>query len=236
MNSLEAAPPFSPALLLGMAARPLPPGAIEAVLRLALGRVRMRHAEMFDRLRPLAETAFLIDAVDVPFKIVLRPGAQPPDLTVLRDGDTAPATAVVIAGTLSTLIELLEGRADGDALFFSRDLTIEGNMEAALILRNALDGADIEVFETLLSTLGPFAGPARLLAQPGRALARRLGDDMARLQAALTAPLARQYAAQAAAVTAEMAALEDRIGKPRRHAPRRPAQHPARRPARSQDG
>jgi len=192
-----------------MAARPLPPAVIEVVLRLTLRRVRARHPDIFARLQPLAETAFLIDAVDVPFKIVLRPGAQPPDVTVLRDTSPPPAAAVVISGALATLVDLLEGRADGDALFFSRDLTIEGDTEAALTLRNALDGADIEVFEILLSTLGPLAGPARRLAQPGRALARRLHDDMARVQAALTAPLVRQCAAQAA----DMAALEKQIGE-----------------------
>ena len=209
ITSPEGAPPFSPALVLGMAARPLPPAVIEAVLRLALRQVQARHPDVFDRLQPLAETAFLIDAVDVPFKVVLRPGAQPPDLEVLRGDAPTPAATVVISGALATLVDLLEGRADGDALFFSRDITIEGDTEAALTLRNALDGADIEVFEILLSALGPLAGPARRLAQPGRALARRLHDDMARVQAALTAPLARQCAAQAA----DIAALEDQIGE-----------------------
>jgi len=218
--SLEGAPPFSPALLLAVAARPLPPAIIEAVLRLALRRVQARHPEVFARLRPLTEIAFLIDAVDMPFKAVLRPGAQPPALYVLRDDDPAPAVTVVISGTLATLIDLLEGRADGDALFFSRDLTIEGDMEAALTLRNALDGADIEVFETLLSALGPLASPVRRLASPGRAVARRLRDDMARIQTALTAPLARRCAAQAA----DMAALEDQVSELRRILHRRAAQ------------
>jgi len=41
------------------------------------------------------------------------------------------------------MIELLEGRADGDALFFSRTLTVEGDMEAVVALRNAIDGSEI---------------------------------------------------------------------------------------------
>ncbi len=212
MASLEGTPPLSPALLLGMAARPLPSAVVEAVLRLALRRVQARHPDVFARLWPLAETVFLIDPLDVPFKALLRPGAQPPTLHVLRTDDPAPAAAVVISGALATLVDLLEGRADGDALFFSRDLTIEGDTEAALTLRNALDGADIEVFEIMLGILGPLAGPARRLAQPGRILTRRLRDDMARVQAALTAPLTRQCATQAA----ELTALEDQVGELRR--------------------
>lgn len=218
MDSLESAPAFSPALLLGIAARPLPPAVVGICLRQALRQVQARHPDVFARLRPLAETAFLIEAVDMPFKAVLRPGAQPPALEVLRGDDPAPSVAVVISGTLATLVDLLEGRADGDALFFSRDLAIEGDTEAALTLRNALDGADIEVFETILSALGPLAGPARRLAGPGRVLARRLRRDMARVQAALTAPLARRCAAQAA----ELAALEDKVGELQRRRPPRP--------------
>lgn len=222
VTSLEGTPPFSPALLLGMVARPLPPAVVETVLRAAVRRTQARHPEVFARLRPLAETAFLIDPVDLPFKALLRPGAEPPSLRVLRNDDPAPGAAVVISGALATLIDLLEGRADGDALFFSRDLTIEGDTEAALILRNALDGADVEVFEIMLSALGPLAGPARRLAQPGRILARWLREDMARMQAALTTPLARQCAAQAA----DLAALEDQIGElQRRLRQRTPRRH-----------
>ncbi len=219
MASLEETPPLSPVLLLGMAARPLPPAVVEAVLRQALRRVQAGHPEVFARLRPLGDTAFLIDPVDVPFKAVVRPGAQPPALCVVRDDQPAPAAAVVISGALATLTDLLQGRADGDALFFSRDLAIEGDTEAALTLRNALDGADIDVFEIMLAVLGPLAGPARRLARPGRTLLRGLRDDMGRVQAALTAPLARRCAAQAA----ELAALEDQVGELRRRLHQRPA-------------
>lgn len=214
---VEETPPLSPVLLLGLAARPLPAAPLQALLRAVLRRLEGRHPDVFVRLRPLAGTAFLIDPWDLPFKVVLQPGARPAVVRVLREGAPAPVVAAVIGGSLATLLALLHGRGDGDALFFSRALVFEGDTEAVLSLRNALDGADIDVFEDLLSALGPLAAPARLLAKPGRALLARLQRDMERLQAALTAPIANHCAAQAA----ELARLAEQVREMRRRlAPR----------------
>jgi predicted lipid carrier protein YhbT len=217
MPPVEGTPPLSPILLLGLAVRPLPAPPLQALLRAVLRRLEARHADVFARLRPLAGTAFLIEPWDVPFKIVLRPGTQPPELQVLRQETPPPAVAAVIGGALTTLLALLQGRGDGDALFFSRDLVFEGDTEAVLTLRNAVDGADIDVFEDMISALGPLAATARRLAKPGRALAGRLQRDMERVQAALTAPIAGRCAAQAA----ELAILAEQVRVLRRRlAPR----------------
>jgi len=68
------------------------------------------------------------------------------------------------------LIDLLEGRLDGDALFFSRELTVEGDTEAVLLLRNAVDSDEVDLFEDLLSVLGPLAGPLRFAADARKAV------------------------------------------------------------------
>lgn len=207
MPPIEGTPPLSPILLLGLAARPLPAAPLQALLRAVLRRLEARHPEVFARLRPLASTTFLIEPWDVPFKVVLRPGARPSDLRVLRQETPTPAVAAVIGGSLTTLLALLQGRGDGDALFFSRDLVFEGDTEAVLTLRNALDGADIDVFEDVISALGPLAATVRRLAGPGRALGGRLQRDMERVQVALTAPIAERCAAQAA----ELATLTEQV-------------------------
>ncbi len=50
------------------------------------------------------------------------------------------------------LIGLLDGTYDGDALFFTRDLVIEGDTAAVLALRNAIEDANLD--------------PARILGVP----------------------------------------------------------------------
>ena len=47
------------------------------------------------------------------------------------------------------------GDLDGDALFFARNLTITGNTEAVVCLRNALDDIDGSIAENVADMFGP---------------------------------------------------------------------------------
>ena len=57
------------------------------------------------------------------------------------------------------LLDLLEGRVDGDTVFFSRDLKITGDTAAIVALRNTLDREDLDVSEEIHAVLGPMAMP-----------------------------------------------------------------------------
>lgn len=198
-GSSHPAPPFSPVLLVGLLLRPLPMAPLQPLLRAGLRSVRRRHAEAFARLSALENKLIVIDAVDLPHCLALSfSAAGEPGLRVADDDDRARADATV-RGPLLALVELLEGRCDGDALFFSRELVIEGDTEAVLVLRNALDGADIDIVADLASELGPLARPARALAGGARRLLGRLADDVEILRAAIIAPLARRIAGQQSA-------------------------------------
>lgn len=161
-------PPPSPGRLLAALLQPPASAAMAAMAR--------RHPGVFERLAPFAGAAFLIDPVDLPIAFVLVPDAVRPRLRVTATPDSVEAVATV-RGTLVTLIALLEGRVDGDALFFSRALRCAGDTEAILTLRNAVDGAEIRVVDDLVQALGPLAVPARrLLRGVGGVLARAAGD------------------------------------------------------------
>jgi len=191
--------PLTPALLAGWVARPLPPAALQPLLTLAMAAVARRHGEVFARLDGLGDSVFLIDPVDLPLDFLLRPAARPPSLTAVRSGGVSgEAPTATIRGSLLSLIDLLEGRVDGDALFFSRELAVTGDTEAILTLRNAIDGAGIDLAETATSALGPFAGIARRLLRPAEILIRRMTRDLEALQETLLSPLARRCDAQAA--------------------------------------
>ena len=56
-----------------------------------------------------------------------------------------------------TLLALLEGRIDGDAMFFARSLSITGDMEAMLALRNALDDSGFDLPRDLGKAAGLLA-------------------------------------------------------------------------------
>lgn len=139
----------------------LPLPVVDALLARVTETIVRKHPSMFGRLGEKAQAAFLIDPVDLPFVLLLRPDRPGSRIAALRRGGTAHWDTR-IAGPLAALIGLVHGSYDGDALFFSRDLVIEGDTEAALALRNAIDDTEVDLAEEFLASSGPF----RPLAEP----------------------------------------------------------------------
>lgn len=124
--------------------------------------VACRHPSLFDRLGDQARKTYLIELTDIPLSFLIAPSQARPALDVLRDGRNSRWEAR-IAGPMAALIGLLHGKYDGDALFFSRDIVVEGDTEAILALRNALDDAEIDLISEIAALLAPFD---RLLRAP----------------------------------------------------------------------
>lgn len=176
--------------------------------------VRARHPGLFDRLSGIADPVYLVDPVDLPFVFILRADPQAPSLRVTGDASGVEASAT-IRGPFLRLIDLLEGRIDGDALFFTRELTIEGDTEAVVALRNAVDGAEISVMDDVLSLFGPFGRPLRTATGLAGALFNRMAEDLETIRAAAVGPLIRKVEMQAA----ELKALDERLADLKRRTP-----------------
>lgn len=146
---------------IALAMRPLPLPVLGVALTQFARRVTDSHPGLLRRLGPYAQRTVLIDPTDLPFAFWLDPEAGPRISAHRRR--RAPAADARIAGPVAALIGMLHGRFDGDALFFSRDLTIEGDTEAVLALRNALDDAELDLSEELIRLSGPAGALLRRL-------------------------------------------------------------------------
>lgn len=135
--------------------RPLPLAPLQPLLGLLLSAVLRRHPGIFERLGSHAGKRFGLQPSDVPFAFLLEPGPGRPSVTAVRR--LPRFVHVRIAGPLAGLVGLVDGSYDGDALFFSRDLVVEGDMEAALALRNAIEDARIDLLREGCALLGPLA-------------------------------------------------------------------------------
>ncbi|MCE9507615.1 MAG: SCP2 sterol-binding domain-containing protein [Alphaproteobacteria bacterium] len=131
---------------------------LEHLARWTLHAVLDRHPEIFDRLGDYAACRYLIDVKDTPFVLLLIPGER--DIRIHLRSKEVRADAA-IRGSFMTLAQLAQGGGDGDALFFSRDITIEGDTEAVLALRNALDDADLDIIHDSFDALGFWGSPLR---------------------------------------------------------------------------
>ncbi|MCK1720752.1 SCP2 sterol-binding domain-containing protein [Bradyrhizobium sp. 141] len=143
--------------LVALAMRPLPLSPLQLVLAGVLQRIHRRNPAIFDRLGDHARARFGIKPIDLPFAFVVE--ARPPRLSVVRS--LPHGLDARISASLANLLALLEGRLDGDALMFSRELVVEGDVEAVLALRNAIDDAQLDLATELSSLFGPLGAPAR---------------------------------------------------------------------------
>ncbi len=136
---------------------PLPLPVIQPILGHVVRSISKKRPELSNRLGLHKRKNFLIDPVNMPFVMVLRPDPADLSLRAYRRGHLPPYDAR-IAGTLLTLLDMIDGRLDGDALFFTRDLIVEGDTEAVVCLRNALDDVEGSIADDIADV---FMGPGR---------------------------------------------------------------------------
>ena len=158
-SQLPAIPP-----LLALAMRPLPLLPLQLVLSGFAQRIFRHNPQIFDRLGEHRRVRFGIKPTDLPFAFVIE--AVSPFLTVVRE--LPEDVGCRISSSLANLLALAEGKVDGDALMFSRELVIEGNVEAVLALRNTIDDAQLDLPSELSSLFGPLQGPARQVLEAAR--------------------------------------------------------------------
>jgi predicted lipid carrier protein YhbT len=124
-----------------MAMLPLKP--LEFAANHILLGVLDRHPGITTRMGEHSAKRFAIDPLDCPFVFILEPRPAQARLQAVTSlaGQSFDAR---IAGSMVVLTGLLDGTYDGDALFFTRDLVIEGDTAAVLALRNAIEDANLE--------------------------------------------------------------------------------------------
>jgi predicted lipid carrier protein YhbT len=155
--------------LLALAVRPLPLLPLEAVLSALLFRICTNHPRIFNRLGEHARKRFGIKPTDLHFAFLLEPAPPRARLSVVRN--LPDDLDVRISSPLAGLFGLVEGRLDGDALLFSRDLVVEGDVEAVLALRNAIDDAQLDPVAEIARMFGPLAEPLKRALQVARTVA-----------------------------------------------------------------
>lgn len=152
----------------------MPLAAIERATGMLFQRVLKEHPDLFERLGEHKAKRFAFLPGDLPLAFIVEPAR--PAICVIRKSAMQSAVDASVEGPFFMLLALLEGRCDADALFFSRDLSITGDMEAMLAMRNALDDADIDLPRDLSALAGPLAPVFGKLAEDIRR--RALADEV----------------------------------------------------------
>ncbi len=149
-----------PGLLRRLPPPPLLP--LQPPLHRIVTDIARKHPRLFARLGDNAGRRFLVDVEELPFVLLLQPRPAAPTFRAYHR-HRVPAHDVRIAGTFEALFRLLDSEADSDALFFSRDIVVEGDTEAIVALRNAIDDLEGPLTEDVAAAFGPLAGILRRL-------------------------------------------------------------------------
>ena len=153
----------------GKILRPVPISVYQPFLRRIAKYIAEKHPNLFARLGDDVHKAFLINPTNMPFVLLLEPDPNFVSLEAYRDADGLDYDANITGGFLN-LLRLIDGELDGDALFFSRDLKVEGDTESIVRLRNAMDDIEGSVASDIADIFGP-------LGRMALARLRKVGEE-----------------------------------------------------------
>lgn len=155
----------------------VPPAFFDKTAQLVLAKIQIRHPKLFKNLSELPAARILLEPTDIRFRFLLEVGQNPVAFSRVDDDCQAEAK---VSGPLQALVDMLEGRVDGDTLFFARDIRITGDTAVIVALRNTLDREEINLLDEILSLCGPFAQPARQALGLAGHLLQRIRDRVGR--------------------------------------------------------
>ena len=90
-------------------------------------RLRQTVAKWTRRTAVKDIPTFALVPDELPFAVIVRADTRRPKIRAIAKGDLDPSrVAAVVRGPLRLLAALADGRQDGDTLFFSRRIAIEG--------------------------------------------------------------------------------------------------------------
>lgn len=165
---------------------------LQIFLNRTLSNLQNHNRGVSDRLSEFYGKRLLIEFLDLPFDLVLNIHQS---LTV----QIVPHTTAQNCGAFATvrsefypLWQLFQGKADGDALFFSRDLSIQGNTELIVALRNALDGVQIDWVRDVVDPPKILSPLFKKAFHAGERVSEHFHEDLSRLQNTLLSPIHKQ--------------------------------------------
>lgn len=189
---------FSPGLLVGLLLRPVPVPVMRALARPVLDRLlRDLEPRLGDRLAGLTGRLAIVPAGHPAAIVVdMADGVLSLDLADAEAEDIRQAEAVVRA-PLETLTAMLDTEGmDGDASFFARALTIEGDTSLVMALRYALEDANAGLDDVGRAMPWPLGHALPHVLRIGQTVHAAASRDLATVQDAVLAPLRTELARQ----------------------------------------
>jgi predicted lipid carrier protein YhbT len=192
----------------------VPAPVLAGMVALLMRGMRRRHPRLMQNFGRLDPATVHVLPTDLPHRFAIDYGDGRMTVRVLLEPEP-PAADATIRASLANLIEMLEGRIDGDAMFFTRGIEITGSTSVIVAVRNTLDREEIVLRDDIAALFGPLERPARRV---GRALEHAAARARARVGAMHAAMHAedsagRDLGAELDALRNEVRTLKTRLAK-----------------------
>jgi predicted lipid carrier protein YhbT len=132
-------------LFYGVAISILPSHLVNNAIAIILNNINRSHPNLMRRLSALNGKTLLFIPTDTAYNFLAH---MQNDRFCLQyiSRNKITETSVRVTGRIIDLFKIVQGQCDADALFFSREIEIEGDVEAIVILRNAIESENINIF------------------------------------------------------------------------------------------
>ncbi|MBI4357183.1 MAG: SCP2 sterol-binding domain-containing protein [Gammaproteobacteria bacterium] len=172
---------------------PLAHALLQTLINRTLLKIQRHHPGIAERLSEFHGKTLLIEFSDLPFYLLL-PIEQSLKVRIIPNRSEALASEpfATVRSELYSLWQLFQGKLDGDALFFSRDLSIDGNTELIVALRNALDGVKIDWVKDVFNPPQILIPLFKKTFNFGKFVSLQLSGDLKRIQNTVLSPVHKE--------------------------------------------
>ena len=155
MNNKKANNTLSANMLIGMLLQPIIPKIIvqKAIDSLTAYFTKI-HPGVVDRMSDYAPARIVLNPTDMPFYFLAEFTKSNFHILYIENDDIDLQEITTISATFDFFLKMLERQSDGDALFFSRQLMIEGDTTIVVALRNILEAENVNINDDINETFG----------------------------------------------------------------------------------
>jgi len=129
----------------------VPAFIIKIVVKRGVYSIKKKHPDVMERLSTTYGKTVYAFFTDLNYGVLTKISENK---TIVEKYKAREIKAdLLLKGNFFDLISIIEGKMDGDALFFSRKIEVEGDTEMLITIRNAFDSADIKLFKEFIFSI-----------------------------------------------------------------------------------
>ncbi len=209
-------PEFNSALLFGMLSEPF---ICKPILQTGINKLTklflQQHPKVITKMAEFSPARLVLVPADMPFCFFVEFTKDSLQINIIDSNAYSGSNLTIVTASLEVFIKMLEGDLDGDALFFSRQLMVEGDTTIVVALRNILEAESVNIKKDVNETLGVFAAPFNFFINLACVIYNDIDDNLSSVKSSIVSKLDQQIISQSSKheqLVEEVKKLDKQVG------------------------